>query len=76
MWLLYLICITFEYSCCFSPALGTRSAVVSSCVFGVSAVKMQPKEKLAALVNNRRTAVQTSAALSIQVRKYMYKQVP
>lgn len=41
--------------------------MVNSCVFGVSAVRMQRKERLAALVNTRLTAAQTSAALSIKV---------
>lgn len=44
------------------------SAVVTSCACGVSAVKMQRKERLAALVNIRLTAAQTSAVLSIKVQ--------
>lgn len=57
---------TFSYS--FSPALRMRSAVVKSCVYGGSAVKMQQKESLAVLVNTRLTATQTSAVLSIKVQ--------
>lgn len=45
-----------------------RSAVVNSCVYGVSALKMPRKESLAALVNTRQTAAQTSAVLSIKVQ--------
>lgn len=52
----------------FSPALRMRSAAVSSCVFGASAVKMQQKERLAALVSTRLTAAPTSAVLSIKVQ--------
>lgn len=51
----------------FSLVLRMWSAVVTSCVCGVSAVKMQEKERLAALVNTRTTAVQTSAVLTIKV---------
>lgn len=62
-------CVLFLFfRCCFSPVLRMMSAVVNSCVFGVSAVKMQQKEKQAALVSIRLTAVQTSAALSIKVQ--------
>lgn len=54
--------------CPLSRVLETRSAVMSSCVFGASAVQMQQKEKLAALVSTRLTAAQTSAVLSIKVQ--------
>lgn len=41
---------------------------MASCVFGDNALKMPPKEKLAALVNTRMTATQTCAVHSIKVQ--------
>lgn len=52
----------------FSPVQRTRSAAMSSCAFGASAVRMRPKEKPAALVNTRVTAAPTSAVLFIKVQ--------
>lgn len=53
--------------CDCSPAKRMRSAAVSSCVFGASAVQMQPKDKPATRVSIRHTAARTSAAPSTQV---------
>lgn len=45
-----------------------RSAATNSCVCGVSAVTMQPEERLAARASARATAALTSAVPSTQVR--------
>lgn len=45
-----------------------RSAATSSCACGVSAVTMQPEERLAARAGARATAAPTSAVPSTQVR--------
>lgn len=61
------MCNDSDFSLVLSPALKMRSVATDNCVFGVSAVRTQPEEKPAPLVNIRATAAPTSAVLFIKV---------